>query len=111
MHHSLNKLQQLPSHTLVYCTHEYTLANLAFAKAVEPNNQALLKTIEACEAKRENNQITLPSTIEKEQAINPFLRSGHPDVQSQAKSRDPNLTDDSAEHEIFAAIRAWKDVF
>ncbi len=108
---SLNKFKQLPGHTNVYCTHEYTLANLAFAAAVEPNNQAIAETLSACTQKREANEPTLPSTIEKERAINPFLRTDQPTVRQQAQQQVSTLSDQAEEHEVFAAIRTWKDQF
>ena len=42
MYQSLQKLAALRDETLVYCGHEYTLANIDFAKAVEPNNGTLV---------------------------------------------------------------------
>src|SRR5256885_1739179 len=40
MQQSLDDLAALPDNTLVCCAHEYTMSNLRFAQAVEPNNQA-----------------------------------------------------------------------
>ena len=82
---SLAKLAALPDATLVYCGHEYTLANIDFARAVEPNN-ADLKARAASEAeKRERGQPTLPSTIGREKKTNPFLRCMQPAVIASAE--------------------------
>ncbi len=88
---SLRKLAELPPATRVYCTHEYTTANLRFARAAEPNNQAIQSAESEVHQWREKQQPSLPSTIERELAINPFLRAK-----------------DAAE---FAKLRQWKDNF
>lgn len=106
---SLAKLSSLPESTLVYCTHEYTLANLAFAEAVEPENRALSSRIIEEKAKRASNLPTLPSTISLELGTNPFLRcdtsSVIESVQLNSNSELKNTT------ETFAALRQWKDNF
>ncbi|MGB0899630.1 MAG: hydroxyacylglutathione hydrolase, partial [Psychrobium sp.] len=84
---SLSKLSTLPSTTLVYCAHEYTLSNLTFAKAVSPNSSELEKYIEHCEKKRARNLSTIPSSINTELAINPFLRLQDPDVINALNSK------------------------
>lgn len=104
---SLDKLAALPGNTRVCCAHEYTLSNLRFARAVEPDNTALLEYTRQCEAQRERQLPTLPSTIAVERAINPFLRSRQPAVaravQARAAARD--------EVSVFAALREWKNEF
>lgn len=74
MYQSLNRLAALPPRTLVYCTHEYTLSNAQFAITIEPENTALQSRLLKVQQQRENNQITLPSSIELELETNPFLR-------------------------------------
>lgn len=108
-HNSLQKLARLPDKTKVYCTHEYTLANLAFAVHVDPNNQALSEYHEWAKAKRNNSQITLPSTIAEQNSINPFLRSNDP-VLKQNIEKIMNLSTQS-DVEVFAALRSCKDNF
>ena len=107
---SLQKLAALPGDTRVYCTHEYTLANFKFAEAVEPANQALQRSIAAAKQQRSDDQPTVPSTIAAELAHNPFLRAQDPAV---IKAASQQLESDEAlsEAQVFAAIRAWKDVF
>ncbi|ARN75855.1 hydroxyacylglutathione hydrolase [Oceanicoccus sagamiensis] len=106
---SLNKLAALPANTRVYCAHEYTLANLAFAKAVEPGNPALLARITSDSQLRQQNRPTLPSTVAMELATNPFLRCDQPEVAaSAAQQSEQACTDTTA---VFAAIRGWKDNF
>lgn len=74
MYQSLNRLAALPPRTKVYCTHEYTLSNAQFALQVEPENKALIARAEQIQSLRQNQQITLPSTIALELETNPFLR-------------------------------------
>lgn len=108
MHASLSSLSALPADTRVFCTHEYTLANLAFASAVEPDNEALQEYRRWCEAQRAAEQPTLPSTIGQELSINPFLRVDAPGVVAALSQKDGELPDSVAR---FAALRRWKDNF
>ncbi len=108
MHASLSRLAALPGETRVCCAHEYTLANLRFAAAVEPDNAAVRAQILACEALRRRDEPTLPSTIERERAINPFLRCAEATV--IAAAREHGATDDRGDT-VFGAIRAWKNEF
>lgn len=105
---SLTKLAVLPGNTRVCCTHEYTLSNLKFARAVEPNNADLIQYQQQCMALREVNVPTLPSTIDRELRINPFLRSDQAEVVHAAQQLDPAATDAVA---VFTAIRQWKNNF
>ncbi len=105
---SLDELAALPGATRVCCTHEYTLSNLRFARAVEPTNQALASYELACVALRESKLPTLPSTIALEKQINPFLRSREPAVIKQALQYNPAAAGEVAH---FAALREWKNNF
>lgn len=109
MLHSLNKLKRLPDSTKVYCTHEYTLANVKFALAVEPNNSALQQYANWAQEKRNNNKPTLPSNLLEQKAINPFLRAHELSVKHAAEAYcEKSLRDDVA---VFTAVRRWKDEF
>ena len=105
---SLGKLAALPGNTRVCCTHEYTLSNLRFALAVEPDNQALQDYAARCQALRIQNLPTLPSSIALERDINPFLRSHLTSVSSGVQAHDPLGV---AEGGVFAALRQWKNTF
>lgn len=112
MQASLGKLARLPADTAVYCAHEYTLSNLRFAHAVEPDNAALRARQQRDSALRERGRPTLPSSIGEELATNPFLRWDAPAVIAAARERAPQSA--AAEPDpvtVFAAIRAWKDHF
>jgi hydroxyacylglutathione hydrolase len=77
MHEALNgKLGHLPDDTRVYCGHEYTVTNLKFAASVEPENGAVAKKLQWAQAERDAGRFTVPSTIEEEKTINPFMRVG-----------------------------------
>ena len=106
---SLSKLAELSANTRVYCAHEYTLANLAFANAVEPNNQALQQRIAHDSGLRDQGIPTLPTTMATELATNPFLRCEQAEVVSSAREQSQQPCDDSTA--VFAAIRGWKDNF
>jgi hydroxyacylglutathione hydrolase len=106
---SLDKLAALPGATRVCCTHEYTLANLKFAKAVEPHNAELIHYIQRCEELRAQNLPTLPSTIEQEKRINPFLRTRLPGIAQAARMHDAATPQDDVA--VFATIRQWKNEF
>ncbi len=105
---SLDKLAALPTETVVCCTHEYTLANLRFAVAVEPDNQVLADYQAHCTKLRGNGQPTLPTSIAMELQINPFLRSRQSPVKAAARRFDHSAHDDATD---FAAIRQWKNQF
>jgi hydroxyacylglutathione hydrolase len=77
MFESLGKLAALPAETLIYCGHEYTLANGRFALTVEPDNQALVERVAQVAAMRERGEVTLPTTIALERATNPFMRAAN----------------------------------
>ena len=108
MHRSLSKLGALKPQTQVFCTHEYTLSNLAFANAVEPDNSALADYSALARALRDDNCPTLPSTIGLERQINPFLRTAEDSVIAAARTRGLAQTSPEA---VLGAIREWKDQF
>ena len=109
MHGSLSRLAALPGETRVCCAHEYTLSNLRFARAVEPGNEALRAYTAECEALRARGLPTLPSSVARERAINPFLRVDEPQVRSSAQARDAAVGDDPVG--VFATLRQWKNEF
>jgi hydroxyacylglutathione hydrolase len=108
MHASLDRLGALPGATRVCCTHEYTLSNLRFAHAVEPGNGDVVHHTAWCESERAQGRPTLPSTIERERHINPFLRCDVPAVVASASAHGARSDDAVA---VFAALREWKNRF
>lgn len=109
MWQSLSRLAALPGDTRVYCTHEYTLSNLAFAAAVEPHNTAVGAHLAEVRLRRASGEPSLPSTVAQELLINPFLRTGNADV-IEAASRWCGRSLNSPE-QTFAELRRWKDGF
>lgn len=105
---SLDALAALPASTRVCAAHEYTLANLRFAAAVEPGNAKLANHLRHCQALRARGEPTLPSTIGMELAINPFLRSRTTQVVAAVQAQAPQAQGDV---EVFAALREWKNRF
>jgi len=104
---SLRRIAALDPETHCYCAHEYTLANLGFARWVEPDNHVLLERIVTAEATRAAGRPTAPSTLAEELATNPFLRTGEPGVIAAAERfAGAPLTGHAA---VFSALRRWKD--
>ncbi|XP_037934225.1 hydroxyacylglutathione hydrolase, mitochondrial isoform X2 [Teleopsis dalmanni] len=86
------KLASLPDETKVFCGHEYTLQNMAFARHVEPKNNAILRRIEWARLQRAAQTPTVPSTIGEEKMWNPFMRVHETSVQQHAGEKDPIRT-------------------
>lgn len=106
---SLQLLAQLPPSTKVYCTHEYTHANLQFALEVEPSNLLLQQRVTETQALRKAKQPSLPSTIALELATNPFLRCEQAEIiRSVEKHSNQSL---NSPIETFTALRKWKDQY
>ena len=109
MYNSLSKLAALDPETQVYCTHEYTRANLAFASTVEPLNKDIHNRITEVESLLARNQPSIPSTISIERKVNPFLRCHVSEV--IANTCDYTGSKFKTPEEVFAALRKWKDTF
>ena len=106
---SLTRLAALPTDTRVCCTHEYTLSNLKFAQAIEPDNSDLIAYTQHCQQQRTLNFPTLPSSIGLEKRINPFLRTAEAAVVLSARTHEPTTTADAVS--VFATLRTWKNNF
>ncbi len=96
-------LGRLPASTRVYCGHEYTLANAAFAATVEPENPAVQALVAAARSARARGEPTVPSSIGAELLHNPFLRVGQPALRARFGLSDPV--------ELLARVRKDKDTF
>jgi hydroxyacylglutathione hydrolase len=82
---------------------------LKFAQAVEPDNQLLAEYIKHCQALRNNQIPTLPSSIGVERDINPFLRSRKATVRQTVQNHtQQTITDDV---QAFALLREWKNIY
>lgn len=102
---SLGKLMALPDDTVVYCAHEYTQANAAFALSVEPGNADLVARSAEIDRLRAAGEPTVPTTIGLEKATNPFLRPDSPNLQATVGLGDGDLV------AVFAETRRRKDSF
>lgn len=109
MHTSLSKLAALPAETLVYCAHEYTLSNLKFSLAVEPDNRAAASYRAQCLEIRARDEATIPSDMRRERNVNPFLRCNDETVKQAAEAYAGRRL--QSQPEVFAVIRQWKDGF
>ena len=108
MHSSILKLKSLPTNTKIYAGHEYTQSNLKFALEVEPLNQKLISRYNDVQNLISTGKPTLPSTLELELEVNPFLRCQTNEVQNSVIKK---FNTSSHEDEIFKALRQWKDNF
>jgi hydroxyacylglutathione hydrolase len=103
MWQSLLKLRGLPDDTRIYCGHEYTLANIRFAKTIEPANTSLSAREKEVEKLLAARKPTVPSTLGEEKAANPFLRADVPEV-----AKSVGLAGQPA-WKVFAEIRERKN--
>ena len=107
MFNSLQKIASLPDETNIYCAHEYTAGNLAFALVAEQDNAHLQRYRDQVNRLRANGQSTLPTTLSNEKLINPFLRCDQPSIKRSVADK----AYDNSDIETFAALRRWKDEF
>lgn len=110
LYYSLQSLATLPRETQVFCGHEYTQANLKFARHVEPHNENAQQYQQQVQDWQADDKPTLPSTIGLERAVNPFLRCQDSALIASAKERDPKL-DPNDPVAVFKVLRDWKDKF
>ena len=107
MFHSLNEvLGALDDRTRVYCGHEYTLSNLAFAASVEPGNAKVTERLEKARALRAKSDPTVGSPLSEERDTNPFMRCKSPELRRSMK-----LDPDAPDVDVLAALRRAKDTF
>ncbi|MDT8364597.1 MAG: hydroxyacylglutathione hydrolase [Nitrosomonas sp.] len=109
MYASLQKLVNLPDETEIYCAHEYTLANIEFARMIDPDNTALLEFEKVCRQKLANNLPTLPSSLAIERTINPFLRCDQTSIINRASQHHGQPLEDPVS--VFSVLRNWKNSF
>jgi len=102
---SLLKLRALPDDTRFYCGHEYTAANIRFAKTIEPNNKALAARADEVAKLLAAGKATIPATIGAEKAANPFLRADNAEVAESLKLGG------TPPWKVFAEIRERKNRF
>jgi hydroxyacylglutathione hydrolase len=107
MHASLSRIRALPDNTRVYCAHEYTEANLVFARIAEPDNTTLRERQAQVRQQRQQGQPTVPSLLGIEKATNPFLRYDQPDIIRAAEGFAGCRL--KGEAEVFGTVRHWKD--
>jgi len=105
---SLERIAALPPTTLIHCAHEYTEANLRFARAVEPDNPAIVARQAQVAERRRAGLPSVPSTLAEELATNPFLRCRQPAVIAAARQRG---APDDTPVAVFTALRAWRNDF
>lgn len=109
MQAAMDYFSSLPDETEVFCTHEYSIANLRFAQAVEPRNPAIIRALELCTERRQDKRPTLPSSIGMERQINPYMRTREADVRAAAEHQSGRALEN--EIEVLAAVREWKNHF
>jgi hydroxyacylglutathione hydrolase len=105
MWRSLVKLRDLPDDTEIYCGHEYTLANIKFARTIEPGNNALAAREAQAKQQVAQSKPTIPVTIGEEKLANPFLRADRAEIAAGIGMAGKPAA------EVFAEIRARKNRF
>lgn len=108
MQRSLAKLRALPHETLVCCGHEYTVANLRFAQAVEPGSVPIRERSARARSQRADGEPTVPDRLALELETNPFLRWDDPAVIAYAREHGAEAGDPAS---VFGALRRAKDSF
>ena len=109
MYQSLQKLARLPEDTNIYCTHEYTLSNIRFARTVDPENRKLIELEITAQQLRQQNIPTLPSPLFLEKTVNPFLRCDQQAlIESAQQHAEIPLPDPLS---VFSVLREWKNNF
>lgn len=104
MYQSLDRLRQLPDRTQIWCAHEYTLANLQFARTLEPENAELQQRMVEVMALRSRDEPTIPTALGFEKRTNPFLRWDVAAIQSRLGTTDDALA-------TYTEIRRRKNEF
>ncbi|AFP85618.1 hydroxyacylglutathione hydrolase [secondary endosymbiont of Heteropsylla cubana] len=107
MYKSFQKINQLPSNTLIYPAHEYTVSNLNFASALLPHDHLISSYHKISKKLEQTKQPTLPTTLYLERKINPFFRCHDIYVQ---KALDV-FPLPGEEWRVFSALRKKKDYF
>lgn len=105
MWQSMQKLRDLPDETQIYCGHEYTLANIKFARTIEPDNPVLAARAAQAKKQIEEGTPTVPTTIGDEKMANCFLRADRPEVAAGIGMAGKPAV------EVFTEIRARKNRF
>ena len=105
---SLKKISKYPKETKVFCGHEYTLSNLKFALEVDKDNKDLMNEFNNIEKLISSDIPSLPTNLNKELKLNPFLRCHDIDIKNKVIEKFDIIDD---ELEIFTALRKWKDNF
>lgn len=106
---SLQTLAKLPPATLVHCAHEYTLSNIRFSLACEPDNPAIAQWHAKAAALRHQNLPTLPTTMGHELAVNPFFRVDNSNIRQTLQAQFNTSVPDALA--TFTLLRRWKDHF
>jgi len=109
MHASLSRLADLPADTRVFCAHEYTLANLAFARHVDPDNPHLQSWDKEASLLRQAGRPTLPTRLDDERRYNPFLRCDDPAFRKQLEKAFSEALPDAVA--AFTLLREEKNTF
>jgi hydroxyacylglutathione hydrolase len=106
---SLQKIAALPTDTLIYAAHEYTLSNISFALHVEPDNEDLKARSKTEREKRDLGIATLPTQLELEKRTNPFLRCHLNSIRTRVHHLTGKTYDSNVD--FFTSLRLMKDSF
>ena len=111
LYRSLLKLARLPHETKIYCAHEYTINNMKFAEWIEPNNKYLSSQLQHVQKLRKKNMATLPTILENELQINPFLRVSLVHIKKRIAVLCNKSQNQLTDVEVFSLMRKLKDSY
>ena len=105
MFESIKKIRDLPIDTVIYCGHEYSLANAKFAISIYPDNENIGNRYEHIQKAVSEKKCCLPTTLKRELRTNPFLMYDDPVLKNKlGKIKSTDL-------EVFSETRTQKDNF
>ena len=101
MYDSIRRISAFPNESIIFSGHEYTVNNLKFAQALEPDNEIIASKLEYCEKLRAEGDFTVGTKLIEEKCYNPFFRCSDPYFQE--------LTGESEAVLVFKVLRKMKD--
>jgi hydroxyacylglutathione hydrolase len=104
----LGPIAALPGALEVHPGHDYALANLPFALALEPGNAAARSRLEAARLSRDAGKEPPAPSLADERSANPFLRVREAALRAEV-GRRAGLAASASDEDVFVALRALRD--
>lgn len=110
LYDSLMRYDELPSETLFYPAHEYTLSNLKYGSYVAPHNQAITSAITYATDCQAKGVPTLPVSLAHERAVNVFLQTDETHIKDRLIVLG-QVKENADARTVFRALREFKNTF